>query len=86
MSAILVPVVVLGGIGLIFGAGLGFASKVFAVETDPKVDAIREVLPGANCGACGYPGCDGCAAAIASDPIDSMLLGINMIIPWYCAG
>lgn len=65
MSAILIPIVVLGGVGLLFGVGLGVASQAFAVETDPKVEAIRNVLPGANCGACGYPGCDGCAAAIA---------------------
>jgi Na+-translocating ferredoxin:NAD+ oxidoreductase RNF subunit RnfB len=33
------------------------AAKVFAVETDPRVEAVKEVLPGANCGACGYAGC-----------------------------
>ena len=64
MTAILYPIVVLGGLGLLFGVSLGFASKVFAVETNPLVEAIREVLPGANCGACGYPGCDGCAVAM----------------------
>lgn len=64
MTAILYPIAILGGLGILFGVSLGFASKVFAVETDPKVDAIREVLPGANCGACGYPGCEGCASAI----------------------
>lgn len=66
MSAILLPVSVLGGLGLIFGVSLSLASKVFAVESDPKSDKIREVLPGANCGACGYPGCDGCANAIVA--------------------
>lgn len=77
MSAILVPVIVLGVIGLIFGFSLGFASKAFAVETDPKVDAIKKVLPGANCGACGYPGCDGCANAIVEGnaPVTACIVG-----------
>ena len=59
------PVLSLGGLSFIFGAGLSLASKKFAVEKDPRVDEVREALPGANCGACGYPGCDGLAAAIA---------------------
>jgi len=61
---LLLPVLSLGGLGFVFGAGLSLASKKFAVETDPRIEEIREVLPGANCGACGYPGCDGLAAAI----------------------
>lgn len=60
------PMICLGGLGLVFGTILGIASKKFAVETDPKVEEIRAALPGANCGACGFPGCDGLAAAIAS--------------------
>ncbi len=64
MTGILYPIGVLGALGLFFGVSLGFASKVFAVKTDPRVEAIRKVLPGANCGACGYPGCDGCASAM----------------------
>lgn len=59
------PIIVLGGLGLLFGVLLSVASNVFAVEVDPKVEAIRSALPGANCGACGFPGCDGLAKAIA---------------------
>lgn len=55
----------LGGLGLLFGAGLAFASQKFAVEIDPRALAIRDALPGANCGGCGYPGCDGFANAVA---------------------
>ncbi|EOC99833.1 RnfABCDGE type electron transport complex subunit B [Caldisalinibacter kiritimatiensis] len=66
MNSILSAVLTLGGLGLLFGIGLAIASKVFAVEVDPKVEAIREALPGANCGACGYPGCDGFASAVAA--------------------
>lgn len=65
IKEILYPVLSLGGLGLVFGAGLAVASKVFAVEVDPKVEAIRNALPGANCGACGYPGCEGFAVAVA---------------------
>jgi electron transport complex protein RnfB len=61
---LLLPVLSLGGLSFIFGTGLSLASKKFEVETDPRIDAVREALPGANCGACGYPGCDGLAAAI----------------------
>lgn len=54
----------LGVMGLVFGASLAFASKKFAVEVDPRVIEVREAVPGANCGACGYPGCDGFANAV----------------------
>lgn len=65
MKEILNPMLVLGGLGFIFAVLLSVASQVFAVEVDPKVDEIRNALPGANCGACGFPGCDGLASAIA---------------------
>lgn len=57
-------IIALGGLGLMFGAGLAFASKKFAVEVDPKVEQIIDILPGANCGACGYPGCSAYAEAV----------------------
>ncbi|MDR0475291.1 MAG: RnfABCDGE type electron transport complex subunit B [Treponema sp.] len=47
------------------GISLGFFKQFFAVEEDPLISQIREALPGANCGACGFPGCDGYAAAVA---------------------
>lgn len=64
MSPILAAAVILGGLGLLFGIVLTVTSKVFAVPSNPKRDAVRDALPGANCGACGYPGCDGLADAI----------------------
>ena len=63
---ILLPVIIVGAIGLIAGIGLSVASKIMAVPVDEKTEKLREALPGANCGACGYSGCDGYAAAIAS--------------------
>jgi Na+-translocating ferredoxin:NAD+ oxidoreductase RNF subunit RnfB len=54
----------LGGLGLIFGIGLGYASKKFVVEEDSRIALVRAVLPGANCGGCGFAGCDACAKAM----------------------
>ena len=65
MTTILLSILVLGVLGAIFGAVLAFASQIFHVEVDPKEAAVRECLAGANCGGCGYPGCDGYAAAVA---------------------
>jgi Na+-translocating ferredoxin:NAD+ oxidoreductase RNF subunit RnfB len=53
-------------LAFVLGAALGFFRKIFAVREDPLTGRIRELLPGANCGACGYPGCDGYAAALAA--------------------
>lgn len=57
-------IVVLGGIAVLFGGVLAVASKKLHVVTDPRLDLIIELLPGANCGACGFPGCGGLANAI----------------------
>lgn len=64
-SAIITAVMVVGGVGLFLGIFLGIASIVFKVEVDEKEEAVLSVLPGNNCGGCGYPGCSGLAAAIA---------------------
>ena len=66
MTSILIPALIIGGVGAVCGIILAIASIVMAVPVDEKVEAIKEVLPGANCGACGYPGCDGYAEAVAS--------------------
>ena len=65
MEAIMMPVVVLGITGILMGLFLAYASKKFEVEVDPKVEAILAILPGANCGACGFPGCAGYASGVA---------------------
>ena len=65
MDLVLYAVIVLGVLGALFGAILAVASKIFAVEVDPKQEQVRECLAGANCGGCGFPGCDGYAAAVA---------------------
>lgn len=64
MNMIVVSTTVLAAMGAFFGIGLAYAAKVLAVKEDERIAKIREVLPGANCGGCGLPGCDGFAAAV----------------------
>lgn len=66
ISIIIYSVAVLGALGALFGFILAVAAKKFAVQRDPLHEAITGVLPGANCGACGYPGCPAYASAILS--------------------
>ena len=77
MQSVINPVLVTGVLGLIFGVVLSFASKVFHVKVDRRVEAVRAALPGANCGACGFPGCDGLATEIALNdgPVDACPVG-----------
>jgi RnfABCDGE-type electron transport complex B subunit len=63
---VLVTAVFAVAIALVLGIALGFFREFFAVPEDPFTGKIRELLPGANCGACGFPGCDNYAAAIAA--------------------
>lgn len=58
-------IVVLGGLGCLAALGLGAASLKFRVEVDPRVEELEGVLPGINCGACGYAGCNALARALA---------------------
>ena len=57
-------IIMMGGLGVIVGVGLAAASKIFYVFVDPKIVAIDDALPGANCGGCGLPGCSANAEAI----------------------
>ena len=68
--SILSSILILGGLGLIFGMVLAYSSKKFAVKVDERVEAILEILPGANCGGCGFPGCGGLANAIVEGYAD----------------
>jgi electron transport complex protein RnfB len=65
----------------VFGALLGLAAKKFEVKIDPRVAEIRDVLPGANCGGCGFPGCSAVAESICSGqaPIDACPVGGNAV-------
>jgi electron transport complex protein RnfB len=61
---ILYSILSLTAMGAVFGLGLAIAARRFAVERDERVDRIEELLPGANCGGCGYAGCLGFAKAL----------------------
>ena len=77
MTAVLIGVGVLGGLGLVLGLLLTVANKVFEIPSDPKRDAVRNALPGANCGGCGFAGCDALADAIAAGqaPVNACPVG-----------
>lgn len=66
IKALLSAVAVLGGLGLIFGLILALASRVFAVREDPRKKRLDEIMPGANCGACGFAGCSAYAEAVVA--------------------
>ena len=74
MGTIIIPAVIVAVVGLIAAVILTIASKLMYVPVDEKVAAIREVLPGANCGACGFAGCDDYAAAFGENPALSTAL------------
>ncbi|NLM75372.1 MAG: RnfABCDGE type electron transport complex subunit B [Clostridiaceae bacterium] len=67
--SVIIPVAIVSGLGLFFGVGLSIASKVFEVKVDERIEKVREMLPGANCGACGFSGCDGLAEAIVNEGV-----------------
>lgn len=77
MQAIISATIAVGVIGLLLGLLLVTVDKKFKVETDPKEQAIRDYLPGNNCGACGYAGCDAMASAIVHEeaPVNGCPVG-----------
>ena len=81
MNIILVTTLVIAAIGIIVGAGLVATGKKFAVKVDEREVVVRSQLPGNNCGACGYAGCDALAAAIAKGdaPVNACPVGGNPV-------
>lgn len=73
LNTILIAVVMMLILGGILGLGLGFADRFLKVEADERVEKVTELLPGYNCGGCGYPGCSGMAEALVSGEMDSIL-------------
>jgi H+/Na+-translocating ferredoxin:NAD+ oxidoreductase subunit B len=63
-GTILVSVAILGGLGLVFGGLIAFANQRLRVWEDPRIDEVTGMLPGANCGACGFAGCRAFAEAV----------------------
>ena len=75
---ILIAVISLGAIGAVGAVFLYAASKKFEVYEDPRIAQVQEVLPGANCGGCGYPGCAGFAGAcVKADSLDGLLCPVG---------
>jgi H+/Na+-translocating ferredoxin:NAD+ oxidoreductase subunit B len=64
---VLIPLTVLTGLGLLFGVILSIAYKQFKVYEDPRLDIVEEMLPSANCGACGVPGCRAFAEQVINE-------------------
>jgi len=73
MTIILIAVLFATGLGAILAAVIGAAAKTFAVETDPRTETVTDMLPGANCGGCGYAGCADLAKAIVEGRADPSL-------------
>jgi RnfABCDGE-type electron transport complex B subunit len=77
MNPILIAVIVLGGIALIAAIVLFAASKKFAVYEDPRIGKVSALLPGANCGGCGFAGCGGMADALVKGADKGSIDGLN---------
>lgn len=77
MSGIITATAVVAVVGLFIGIFLGVAAIKFEVEVDPKEEAVLGLLPGNNCGGCGFAGCSGLAAAIAKGeaPVNACPVG-----------
>jgi len=70
ISEILIPVGILSGLGLLFATILAVAYRKLRVEEDPRIDEVEEMLPHANCGACGEPGCRAFAEKVVNQEAD----------------
>lgn len=69
MHVFVTPLALMGIMGGVFGVLLAIASIVFRVHQDERIGLIRAALPGANCGGCGYPGCDGYASGVVNEGV-----------------
>ncbi len=73
----LAAVISLTALGAVFGLVLSFAKQKLQVEHDPRIEKILEALPGANCGACGQPGCAGYASKIVKGEVEINLCSVG---------
>lgn len=78
MNTILISLIVLGVTGLVAAVLLYFVAQKFKVEEDPRIDQVQEVLPGANCGGCGFAGCRALAeACVKATSLDGLLCPVG---------
>jgi len=69
-SVYILPALILAGIGVVFGVLIAVFNKYFYVEEDNRIEELTKLLPGYNCGSCGFPGCKGLAEAIVNNNDD----------------
>ncbi|MDE7095205.1 MAG: RnfABCDGE type electron transport complex subunit B [Anaeroplasmataceae bacterium] len=74
MKEVFIAIGILAGLGLLFGFGLAIAAKFLYVKVDTRIEDITGILPNANCGACGFPGCAGFAEAIVNQTAENLSL------------
>ena len=88
MSGIVLAIIAVSVIGLICAVVLSVASKFMSVPVDERFGPVRECLPGANCGACGYAGCDSYAQALISGEETEVIEAATRVIgrPWKDSG
>ncbi len=77
MKELLFPVLLVSGIGLILGVILAVVSSIMYVPKNEKIEKLEKVLPGANCGACGYSGCSGYAQALFDGKAKSYICAVG---------
>ncbi|WP_027455379.1 Fe-S cluster domain-containing protein [Xylanibacter brevis] len=77
MNSIIIAVVILGGIAFVAAIVLFVCSKKFAVFEDPRIARVNELLPGANCGGCGFAGCNAMAEALVKESDKGSIEGIS---------
>lgn len=65
-------IITLAVMGLLLGLGLAYANEVLKVEIDERIEKVIELLPGYNCGACGFPGCAGFGEAIVEGEVSKL--------------
>ena len=66
LKFILISIIATGILGVVLGMVIGVVARVFAVEVDERIEQVEELLPGANCGGCGFAGCAAFAKAVVS--------------------
>ena len=81
MNDILIAVIAVGATGLVFGVLLAVAAVIFKVNADERIGKIEDVLPGANCGGCGFAGCGAYADAVVEKgaPVNCCSVGGNAV-------
>ena len=78
MTTLIYTILTLCIIGVVAAVVLYFVAQKFKVEEDPRIDQTEKMLPGANCGGCGFPGCRGLATALVeSDDISALYCSVG---------